>query len=271
MLRGLFASRRGRKLALETLGPEVKAMTIDGGDHVISFFPGELIGRHIYSTGQFDRDRVEEVLSILDREGMGLTDATILDIGANIGSQTLYFALSGRVSRVVAIEPDPRNLFLLGRNVTENGLEGRVHVVAAALGDRDADVELFRSSGNHGQSSLISGAHDVKAVKVRLRPLDGILAEARVDAADVSLIWMDIEGAEPLACRSMEPLLARQCPMMMEYTPESYGVEGSWNFKAMLAGYYRRCIHFDGAKRRMVSPADLPEHGRQSDILFLPN
>jgi FkbM family methyltransferase len=50
-------------------------------------------------------------------------DSHLLEIGGNIGTQTVYFALSGAYSRIVSIEPDPRNFPLLQLNIRQNHLE----------------------------------------------------------------------------------------------------------------------------------------------------
>lgn len=267
----LSSGRRGRKLLLDSLSPSVTSMTLDCGDHVISFSPHELVGRRIYVEGHFERDRVEEVLDVLTGEKLlPAGGATVLEIGANIGTQTVYFCKSGRVRRLLAVEPDPRNLRLLRRNIDDNGLAAMAKVVAAAVGDFDGKAQLHMSASNHGQSSLVRAAPDSASVEVDVRPMPAILAEADLDPGDVSLIWMDIEGAEPMACRSMASLLERKVPLMMEFSPDLYGRQGTADFIAFLSAHYPRCIHFGRGARRQIAPAQLTGEARQSDILLLP-
>ena len=59
---------------------------------------------------------------------------TILEIGANIGSSTIPF-LQETSCRVVAIEPVPRNLALLEKNLKQNGFANRVIVIQRAIAD----------------------------------------------------------------------------------------------------------------------------------------
>ncbi len=62
-----------------------------------------------------------------------LPGTVVIDVGANIGNHTVFFAgVMG--APVVAVEPDPANLALLQRNLAVNGLAGRVQVHACALG-----------------------------------------------------------------------------------------------------------------------------------------
>jgi FkbM family methyltransferase len=249
----------------------VVAITVDRGDHVISFAPHELIGRRIYSSGHFDRDRVDELIGLLGREGLVQPDGmTVVEVGANIGTQTVYFCKSGKVRRLLAVEPDPRNLKLLARNILDNDLSEIVSVAPVAIADREGTATLYRSSGNHGFSSLYSTGHDIEPVEVVLRPLGAVLEDHSIAEADVSLVWMDIEGAEPLACQAMIPLLSRRVPLMMEYSPALWGEEGTREFVAFLGTYYQRCIRFFGQERQEMAVADMPIIGKQCDFLFLP-
>jgi hypothetical protein len=73
--------------------------TTDGFE--ITVAPNELIGRHIYLTGEFDRS-VVEVLCNFSEPG-----DTLLDIGANIGYVSACFLNNVRNSDVLAVEPQP--------------------------------------------------------------------------------------------------------------------------------------------------------------------
>lgn len=102
-----------------------------------------------------------------------------------------------------------------------------------------------------------------------------ILSENDISEDSISIIWMDIEGAEPDVCKSMENLLKRRVPMMMEYSPRFYGPDETGNFVAFLSGFYEKCIVFDDRKRgkkgrKEIDVSDLPLSGKQLNVLFLP-
>lgn len=270
-LRRFFSGRRGRKLIMKALGQDVQSLTLDCGDHVLSFSPHELVGRSIYMHGHFDRFRIDELFSILDRENaIPANGLTVVEVGANIGTQSVYFALSPRVARVVAIEPDPRNLGLLRRNVADNGLTEKVAVVPCAVGDFAGEAELYFVPGNHGQSSLLVPENGGASARIAVKPLQAILDETGTPAAKVDFVWMDIEGAEPMALRSMTALLERRVPINLEFSPKLYGPEGTRDFIRFLAGYYERCVFFLGDRRTAMKVADIPADSRQADILLLP-
>lgn len=270
-LRRFLSGRRGRKLVMKGLGEDVLSLTLDCGDHVLSFSPHELVGRSIYMHGHFDRQRTDEILGIVEREaGIPAGGLTIVEVGANIGTQSIYFGLSPHVTKVLAIEPDPRNLGLLRRNVADNGLGEKVFVVPCAVGDFSGEADLYFVPGNQGQSSLLSQERSHASARIAVRPLQAILDESGVAAADVGFVWIDIEGAEPMALRSMTALLERRVPIHLEFSPGLYGVEGTRDFVAFLARYYQRCIFLIGEQRIAMNVADIPQDSRQADILLLP-
>lgn len=256
---------------LDALDRDIVSMTLDCGDHLITFAPHELVGRHIYSDGHFDRDRVQELVELLDRRGLVPPKGmTVVEIGANIGTQTVYFCRTGKVRRLLAVEPDSRNLKLLARNIEDNGLTDIVSVEPVAISDADGSVTLYRSSGNHGVSSFYPTVHDLEPVTVPTRRLGPVLQEHGLTNDEVSLIWMDIEGSEPIACRAMTDLLSRQVPLMIEYSPGLYGERAAREFIDFLALHYDRCIRFFHDERTEMRVADMPVSGKQCDFLFLP-
>ena len=56
---------------------------------------------------------------------------TILDIGANIGDSSIYFALRG-ASRIIGVEPFPKSYELAKKNIEENNLSNTITMLLAA-------------------------------------------------------------------------------------------------------------------------------------------
>src|SRR4051812_43488783 len=79
---------------------------------------------------------------------------TVVDVGANIGYNTVYAAgLVGPTGRVVAIEPAADNLRVLRDNVAANAL-GQVVVHAMAAGRAHEDRDLFLRGDTSAVNSL---------------------------------------------------------------------------------------------------------------------
>jgi FkbM family methyltransferase len=265
----LFDTRYGRKLLIGGIGPRVLAMTVDCGDHVMSFSPSDYIGRKIFRKGHFERDSVDRLLTVLREEGLMRRGATLLELGGNIGTQTIYFALSDAYRRIVTVEADPRNFRLLSANIRQNGLQDRVIAVNCAAGDRCGELDFFLHRNNHGKSSALRQSATDEKISVPVRTVLDILEETQTPVKEIGLIWMDIEGYEPVACRSMQALMAQKTPLYMEFTPGFYGRDETKAFAQSLAGYYEECIVFFEDESTKIKVLDLPTQGAQFDVLFM--
>ncbi|CAN7240583.1 FkbM family methyltransferase [Rhizobium sp. LjRoot254] len=266
-----FDTRYGRDLLIKAIGSRTRFITVDNGDHLITFSPADYLGRSVFVKGHFDRDHVDRLMRHLKALGLGIEGKTLLEIGGNIGTHTIYFALTGAFGRIVTVEPDPRNFELLVENITQNGFDELVVPINCAASDIEGQIDFFLHPDNHGKSSPNSrSAADIK-IAVPARPVPAILADAGIAEADVGLVWMDIEGYEPIACRSMTSLFERRVSVHCEFTSEFYGAEKAAEFVGFLARYYEDCLVFfnDDSMARM-KVADIPLDREQFDILLIP-
>lgn len=143
---------------------------------------------------------------------------TILDIGANVGASTLYFAGQYPEARILAFEPFTESYELLARNV--QGLS-RISTFNFGLSDQDRQAPLhlgvFDSVTNSlGHSSEASGQRDVV---VQLRNSGDVLAEQNI--TEVDILKLDTEGSELPILRSMFPTVARAGVIYLEFHSEA--------------------------------------------------
>lgn len=125
----------------------------------------------------------------------------VLDLGAHIGTFTLYAAAQGY--RVAAVDANPTNLALLRTSLEQNHFH-TVQSVHAAISDH-AGVLEFVPAGPYGvvaNPSVIA-----PTIQVRADTVPALLAEIGWERAD--FIKLDIEGSEMHAVRGMADLLAR--------------------------------------------------------------
>ncbi|MEK1872383.1 MAG: FkbM family methyltransferase [Rhizobium altiplani] len=264
-----FNTRTGRRLLIESIGPRVVSMTVDAGDHLMTFSPSDYIGRKVFRKGHFEREHVDRLITVLRERGL-MHGRHLLEIGGNIGTQTVYFALSGAYDHIVSIEPDPRNFPLLQTNIRQNRLDQMVTLVNCAAGAAAGEIDFFMNADNHGKSSAYRKSASDQKTSVPVRPVTEILDELSIDPLDIGLVWMDIEGYEPVACASMAPLLSRRVPLYMEFTPLFYGPEQTRDFIRTLAGYYEDCLVFFEEEEQEIKVVNLPGSIEQYDVLFLP-
>jgi FkbM family methyltransferase len=121
-----------------------------------------------------------------------VTAEVIWDIGANIGSASVYLARRFPAAKIHAFEPVPENFVLVEKNAA--GLAVTPHNLA--LGARDGELEISASDYplNFGGFSFhYNGAAPAAATRVRMARPDTLIAQG-IPPPD--LIKIDTEGAE---------------------------------------------------------------------------
>jgi FkbM family methyltransferase len=193
-----------------------------------------VIGRHIRRQGEWDFDKFELTLQLLDRRSLG----TLVDVGANIGTICIPAVARGWAERAIAVEPEPTNHSLLVANAALNGLSERITCVLGAAGPADGEeLELELNPTNFGDHR-VAGAGDRAAanhVRVASHRLDTIVPS--LDSS-TDLVWMDVQGFEPAVLRGATRLLAARVPFVLEIHPESLARHGTAaHLVEQLSGY----------------------------------
>lgn len=129
-------------------------------------------------------------------------DDVLFDVGANVGMVALHAA---NICRTVAFEPDPSFKRRLDVNMALNPDRNFV-LEPVAVSDTDGSVVLYTDGDDGNSPSLVNHGAERGSVCVPTRSLDSLVAEGRLPRPTV--IKLDIEGAEILALRGSEQLLA---------------------------------------------------------------
>jgi FkbM family methyltransferase len=165
---------------------------------------------------------------------------TVVDLGAHKGSFTVRAALSGRRTKVHAVEPIPTNLECLYRNIALNEINN-VSVVEGVVSSSDGDFFLDVNRFSSGASSLLIDRDLKDRIRVRGVSLDELL---RPLSTRIDLVKMDIEGAEldVLRCTSSDTL-ARIRRIVLEYhaTPSESEDDVGKQLKTLLVARDFRC------------------------------
>ncbi|MGV7034762.1 FkbM family methyltransferase [Methylobacterium symbioticum] len=177
--------------------------------------------------------------------------ATVLDVGANVGSHTLAFAeMVGPAGKVIAIEGQLSTFGLLSHNIVANGLMDRVTALPALAGSEPSLVACSLSplTDNAGAKSFFAEVHgrDVHGtpadhLPAQVKGMPVSLALITIDSLDLSscaLIKIDVEGMELDVLRGAQETICRTHPAI--YFEQAAGASsGLAEISALLskAGY----------------------------------
>ena len=111
----------------------------------------------------------------------------VIDIGANIGDTSIYFALNG-AKKVIALEPFPYSYRMAFENTYNNGYDKKIILLNAGYG---LDSEIMVEDKLTGTGDKLIPSEN--GVKINIFSLKAILVNYKIDSA---LLKMDCEGCE---------------------------------------------------------------------------
>ena len=146
---------------------------------------------------------------------------TIIEIGANVGTETVGFRdIVGAHGKVFAFEPAPMNLAVLKQLASLN-YWNNVHIMPMALGDREGTVSFTLPPDKHssgvGYVAETTAGLSSRSIGVQCSRLDALAG--RVGAA--KMIFCDTEGAETGVLRGANSYIQRHRPaIVLEASPK---------------------------------------------------
>lgn len=138
------------------------------------FIHGEVFGHHYY------------------RLPLAQAPRSVLDLGANSGMTAVYFGRLYPQASLACVEPVPRNVEVLRRNLELNGVEATVF--AAAVDSKDGHVRMELGAQDYGHKVASEGGPASETVEVESLSVPTIMR--RMGWERISLLKVDIEGHE---------------------------------------------------------------------------
>ena len=241
-------------------------LLLDTNDHVVAAWT--------FALGPFASTTVERALGLMSDRGFGgIRDRKVLEVGANVGTETVSFVVQHGAASVIAIEPDPINADSLRMNVALNKIQDRVTVLELAASSVDGNVTLELSSTNFADHRVLADGvvpQSDRVIEVPARTLDSL---PEITPDEIALIWLDVQGHEGHVLDGAGALLDAGVPIVTEYWP--YGLERSQG-RALLHSLIEswRIIDLSTGRPRettVTALAQLPtSFFTSTDLLLLP-
>ena len=132
---------------------------------------------------------------------------TIVDIGANTGNHTLFFARILKAKTVILIEPNPDAIGFLKAMIAENRLDNvDVSCLGTAIGAATGRAGIATGRRGHlGTARLRADAGGA----IEVRPLGEMITQK------VDLLKIDVEDMEEDVLKGAEALIRRDRPLLM--------------------------------------------------------
>jgi FkbM family methyltransferase len=141
----------------------------------------------------------------------------VIDVGAQIGLLSLVMGRAvGASGRLIAIEASQLLVDCIRRTLLTNGLQERCDVLQIAVSDK-AGTATFHLAERSGHSSLFPLSEESQEVQIQTAALDELLPTG----GRISLVKIDVEGAELLALQGMSRILGEnpEVVLVVEFGP----------------------------------------------------
>ena len=145
-----------------------------------------------------------------------LKDGIIVNIGANIGFYAIELSNIFPNKKILAIEPNPEAFSLLVKNININNLSNNIEAINVCISNINEIVPFSIIPGKSEYSSINGIVMEtVKNEKQTIIDVESKLLGDIVSGKKVSLIFMDVEGAEKMVLDGCLDLILKDKPIII--------------------------------------------------------
>lgn len=161
-----------------------------------------IISQTIERTGVWEIYQLSHYRDWLPENGV------FVDVGANVGINSLFARQAVPTARVISIEPGPSNLALLRQNIANTTIE----LFPVALGNEPGHSRFTDQDNTRGKFST-TGEHEVEVTT-----LDRLCADNGI--TDIDLLKIDVEGYADWVLQGATETLPNVTRAVIEYSIE---------------------------------------------------
>jgi FkbM family methyltransferase len=156
----------------------------------------------------YERDLLDEIAIRIPQ-----SRGTVLDVGANIGNHSLFFAAVLN-KHVISIEPQQEAINFLELNMRENMAFENNEILRLGMGERPCTAIVSNTEArNLGAAKVSVGQAGAGGESVEVSSID-ILCRSKSDLPSVQLIKIDTEGMEDQVLRGAINTISKFRPII---------------------------------------------------------
>lgn len=225
-------------------GQSIAFRSVGRDDHIL---------RDMQRRGTFyESDVLERIKQLLQKRTSGAS----IDAGAFIGSHSVYFAQFCGLKPVLAFEANPDTFPLLLHNIRINNLAEVVIPMNKALGATPGYGRIIAGGNTNQGHSSVAIDHETKGASVCVCTIDDEISALVQEGLTISLIKIDVEGAELEVLRGAKRTIRTHRPVLCI---EVHNFRNLWRVLSLLSAdqyWIVDCLGY--SPTYIIEPTDAP-------------
>lgn len=228
---------------------DYNAVTVDGSSYIATSDDLVVLKGMNYSRKTFSKENIDMFYKLSKKYyGINNTEGLFLDIGANIGTTSIYFKRNlDKDIKIIAFEPCKANYKMLRVNYILNDYESEAKLENFGLGNQQCKMNFHVNKENPGASGVVAKYEKEENYDevINITTLDDYISDNKINVDNIKYIWIDVEGFEPDVIEgSMNLLSKRAIPIHMEFSPYLWENTGKFDkIIKLLSSVYSKFIY----------------------------
>jgi FkbM family methyltransferase len=237
-------SRRGMRYLVDSMAFEIinrsSARIVRARGYRVAVFANDLIGNWISVFGVWEHEELSQVFEFLKPIFPRFSNSLALDVGANIGNHSMYFAKYFK--NVMAFEPNKKTYDVLRVNCSTFH---NIQAMNYGLGEKAGSAIMAEDIINAGGAGISKEVG--QGVEIKIDTLDSL----EKNCSEISLIKMDVEGYEEQVIKGGLQLIKRHQPIiLLEQHEADFSNDRSPALEILRENSYVFCWLKSGSERK---------------------